>query len=287
MPDFSRIVVTPTRGALGAELSGLDLGDHLDDATVAEIRRAFLEHHVVFFRDQTLGPTQLAALGARFGELEDYPFVEPLPEHPKIIAVIKEKDETVNFGGGWHTDMIYRPEPALGTMLYALEVPDRGGDTMFADGVLAYRALSERMQTWLADLRVVYSVDNATRAIRERTGGQDEAGRSMAERTDEEVFDTTPVHPLVRTHPETGEKCLYFSRAHTVNFEGMTVAESQPMLDWLQRHMTQPVFTTRFHWRPGSLAFWDNRCVSHYALNDYDGERRHMHRLTIAGDAPA
>ena len=205
-------------------------------------------------------------------------------------------DETSNFGGGWHTDLIYKHQPPSGTMLYALETPRRGGDTMFADGVLAYNALSEGMQTMLAGLDVIYSVKHVGRAIRERGDALDgkaqgktvgkAANRSMPAASDQQVLDAEPVHPLVRRHPVTTQKCLYFSRGHTIQFAGMTPAESAPLLDWLQAHMTQPVFTTRLHWQPGTMAYWDNRCVSHYALNDYHGERRHLHRLTIEGDIP-
>ena len=288
--QYVHIHVEPVAGALGAEISGVDVGGDLRDEVVNEIRAAFLEHRVVFFRDQQLSPAAQAAFGCRLGELEDYPFVQPLPDHPKIIPVIKEPDDVGNFGGGWHTDLIYRPEPPLGTMLYALEVPQRGGDTLFADGVAAYDALSPRMQALLGTLEVEYNVRHIAQTLNDRGDssktGRSTGNRSMRRLADEEVLNTSPIHPLVRTHPETNIRGLYFSREHTINFAGMTSRESRPLLDWLQNHMTQPVFTTRFHWAAGSMAFWDNRCVSHYALNDYPGERRHMHRLTIAGDVP-
>ena len=286
MAQHQLIHVGSVPGALGAEISGVDLRAPIGDDLVEEIRSAFLANHVLFFRDQELDPETHAKVGSLFGELEDYPFVEPLPGHPKVIPVIKEPDETGNFGGGWHTDLIYRPQPSMATMLYAVEVPSRGGDTLFADGVLAFRALSVRMQDLLATLRVEYNVRHLARTMIQRGNGASTDNRSMPSRTDKELLDTSPVHPLVRTHPETGDRALYFSREHTINFEGMTPRESTSLLDWLESHITQPVFTTRFHWRKGSMAFWDNRCVSHYALNDYQGERRHMHRLTIAGDTP-
>ena len=286
MAQRQQIHVGPVPGALGAEISGVDLRAPIGDDLVEEIHSAFLANHVLFFRDQELDPETQAKVGSLFGELEDYPFVEPLPGHPKVIPVIKEPDETGNFGGGWHTDLIYRPQPSMATMLYAVGVPSRGGDTLFADGELAFRALSSRMQDLLATLRVEYNVRHLARTMIQRGNGASTGNRSMPSRADKELLDTSPVHPLVRTHPETGDRALYFSREHTINFEGMTPRESTSLLDWLESHMTQPVFTTRFHWRKGSIAFWDNRCVSHYALNDYQGERRHMHRLTIAGDTP-
>jgi taurine dioxygenase len=280
------IEVRPVPGAMGAELAGVDLAEGLPEDDVRRIREALLEHHVLFFRDQALDPHHLAVAGRRFGTLERYPLVEPLPGHDEVIPVIKEPDDKANFGGGWHTDLVYRPRPSAATMLYAVEVPARGGDTLFADGVLAYEALSERMRDLLGDLRVVYNVAHVRRHVRHRSNGEDRYSRSMERREAPEVDASSPAHPLVRTHPETGVKGLYFSREHTESFEGMTIKESEALLDWLEVHMTQPVFTTRFHWRPGSLAFWDNRCVSHCALNDYPGERREMHRVTIAGDAP-
>ena len=280
--------LNPLAGALGAEIRGVDLGGNIADDLIDRLRQHWLEHRVLFFRGQELGPSQLAEFGRRFGPLEHYPFVEPLPDHPEVIPVIKEPDERANFGGGWHTDLVYRPEPSAATMLHAIEVPDRGGDTLFADGVLAYEALSDRMQALLDGLRVEYHVAHVRRHVHDRSDGESNYSRSMPARpASTKGPPAAPSHhPLVRTHPETGNRSLYFSREHTERFEGMTIAESRPLLDWLEAHMTQPVFTTRFHWEPGSLAFWDNRCVSHSALNDYAGERRYMHRITIAGDTP-
>lgn len=280
------VEVSALPGALGAEVRGVDLGGHVADEVIDDLRRQWLEHRVLFFRDQDLSPRRLAEVGRMFGPLERYPFVEPLPDHPEVIPVVKEPDERANFGGGWHTDLVYRPEPSAATMLYAIEVPVRGGDTLFADGVLAYEALSDRMRELLGDLRVVYDVAVVRRHVHDRSDGASNYSRSMTARSAPEERLATPAHPLVRTHPETGRQALYFSREHTERFDGMTIEESRPLLDWLGAHMTQPQFTTRFHWRPGSLAFWDNRCVSHCALNDYAGERRYLHRVTIAGDAP-
>ena len=281
------IVVSPHPGALGAEILGIDLGgEQVSDEAIAQIRAALVQHHVVFFRDQTLSPEQQVAFGARFGELEDYPFVAPLPGHPKLIPVIKEPDERTNFGGGWHSDLAYAHRPPMATMLYALEVPERGGDTLFADGIAAYEALSPAMQEMLHPLKVEYDVKNVMPRYPSEDTGTARGNRSMQATSDQAIVDATPCHPLVRTHPESGKKGIYLSRGHTIRFQGMTPAESRPLLDWIGEHLTQPVFTTRFHWGVGSIAFWDNRCVAHYALNDYHGERRHMHRLTIAGDEP-
>jgi taurine dioxygenase len=275
----------PVIGAFGAEVRGLTLSDGIDDDTVSALRQAWLEHGVLFWRDQPLGPDGLAAVGRRFGPLEQYPFVEPIPGHPEVIAVVKEPGDRANFGGGWHTDLVYRPEPSAATMLHAVEIPRRGGDTLFADGEAAHRALSERMRELLAGLRVVYDVAIVRRHLHERSDGATGYGRSMTPRAGA-GDGATVTHPVIRTHPETGRPALYFSREHTERFDGMTITESRPLLDWLQEHLTAPEFTTRFRWEPGSLAFWDNRRVGHRALDDYPGQRRVMHRITIAGDTP-
>ena len=230
----------PVPGALGAEVHGIDLATELSDEIIDQIRAAFVEHHVLFFREQSLDPAQQAAFGARFGELEDYPFVAPLPGHPKVIPVIKEPDERTNFGGGWHSDLAYTHKPPMGTMLYAIEVPKRGGDTLFADGIAAYEALSPAMQELLASLRVEYNVKNILQTAAERDNASAQGNRSMVATRDEAVLEATPCHPLVRTHPESGKKGIYFSRGHTVRFAGMTQSESRPLLDWLQQHLTQP-----------------------------------------------
>lgn len=283
--EYEHISVTPVPGALGAEVDGVEPRS-LSQAVVDEVKQAFLDHHVLFFRDLELSPEAQTSFGQHFGGLEDYPFVAPIDGHPKIIPVIKEADEQTNFGGGWHTDLIYTDQPPAATMLFALQVPERGGDTLFADSTKAFESLSSGMQALCEKLSVVYSVKHVAKAVAQRSDGRSSGNRSMPSQRDQAVLDAEPVHPLVRTHPATGRKNLYFSREHTDRFDGMTARESAPLLDWLQRHMTGMEFTTRFHWQKGSLAFWDNRCVSHYALNDYQGERREMHRLTIAGDKP-
>ena len=282
----NNLTIKPVTGAFGAEIVGVSSPGNVSDEDISFINQAFLKHRVLFFRNLSLSPAEQTRFGQNFGELEDYPFVAPLPGSPKIIPVIKEPEERINFGGGWHSDLIYKYEPPSGTMLYAVETPQKGGDTLFADGVLAYNNLSEGMKKLLGSLSVVYSVKHVTRSMVTRNDGRAERNRSMPGQSDNEIRNAEPVHPLDRTHPETGEKCLYFSRGHTIQFDGMTPSESAPLLDWLAQYTTQPVFTTRFSWQPTSMVYWDNRCIQHYALNDYHGERRHMHRLTLAGDKP-
>jgi taurine dioxygenase len=275
----SRLEVRPLASALGAEIFGIDLAERLDDATVQAVRAALLEHVVIFFRDQELEPRQLLALAERFGEAAEYPLVKGLPECPLVLPVIKEPHERVNFGGIWHSDTAYLERPALGTLLYALETPPVGGDTMFASMYLAYEALSEGMQRLLGSLQ---AVNVAGKAITLKTREAMHSKRG----TTAEPEAISAVHPVVRTHPETGRKALYVNLAHTLRFTDMSEEESAPLLDYLFAHQIKPEFTCRFRWRPGSLAFWDNRASLHYPLNDYHGYRRVMHRVTLLGDRP-
>jgi len=279
---YRRITVTPIAGALGAEIGGVDLND-LDDETVGEIRAAWLQHLVVFFREQDLDSDAFVAFARRIGEPIEYPFVRGFDDHPEIIAVKKLPNETVNFGGIWHSDTVYLDQPPMGTMLIAREIPPTGGDTMFANQYAAYEALSPAMQEMLAPLRGVNSSALAdvskTREDRMRDVG-DAAASGGADR----VFEAS--HPVVRTHPETGRKSLYVNIAHTARFDGMTEDESRPLLQFLFQHQVKPEFTCRFRWEVGSLAMWDNRCAQHNPVNDYHGFTRVMHRITLAGDTP-
>ncbi|HEX6113235.1 MAG TPA: TauD/TfdA family dioxygenase [Geminicoccaceae bacterium] len=275
----SRLDVRPLASALGAEVFGVDLADPLDDDMLETLRAALLEHVVIFFRDQDLTPRQLLALAERFGEVGEYPFVKGLPDCPLVLPVIKEPHERSNFGGIWHSDTAYLERPALGTLLYALETPPVGGDTMFANMYLAFEALSEGMQRLLAGLRAV-NVAGKPAVLRTREGMRGRSG------TAEDVEATSAIHPVVRTHPETGRRSLYVNLAHTLRFEHLTEEESAPLLDYLFAHQIRPEFTCRFRWQPGSLAFWDNRASIHYPLNDYHGHRRVMHRVTLLGDRP-
>jgi taurine dioxygenase len=272
------IAVTPLPGALGAEITGVDLGVDLPDETVAAIRRAWLEHLVVFFRDQTLEPDAFMAFARRIGEPVPYPFVAGIEGHPEIIEVAKLPHETVNFGGIWHSDTTYLERPPMATMLVARAVPPVGGDTMFANMYAAYDALSPAMQRMLGELRAVNSSALAdvskTREDRIRDHGADAVREYLAE------------HPVVRTHPETGRRALYVNVAHTLRFVGMTEEESRPLLQYLFAHSIRAELTCRFQWRVGSIALWDNRAAMHHPLNDYQGHTRVMHRITLAGDVP-
>jgi taurine dioxygenase len=279
MMTVSSMTVEPVAGALGAEIGGIDLARPLDDSAVRAIRRAWLEYGVIFFRDQELSPAAFLAFARSFGEPIEYPFVKGLPEHPEIIPVLKLAEERVNFGGIWHSDTAYLDVPPMGSMLIAREVPPAGGDTLFANMYLAYEALSDGMKRLLEGLRGVNSSASAD-VSKTREDRLKDSARADAR---EEYVAT---HPIVRTHPETGRKALYVNVAHTVGIEGLAREESAGLLDYLFRHQIKPEFTCRFRWHSRSIAFWDNRCVQHNAVNDYQGHRRLMHRITLAGDKP-
>ena len=280
LAHYRIITVTPLAGAIGAEIGGVDLAVDLDDGVMAEVRQAWLDHLVVFFRGQHLDSDRFLAFARRIGEPVEYPFVRGSDQHPEIIAITKLPHETVNFGGIWHSDTTYLDQPPMATMLIAREIPPVGGDTMFANQYAAYEALSPGLQAVLEPLRAINSSALAdvskTREDRVRDAGDPDAGR---------VFEAS--HPVVRTHPETGRKSLYVNVAHTSRFEGMTEEESRPLLQFLFQHQVKPELTCRFRWEVGSLALWDNRCAQHNPVNDYHGHKRVMHRITLRGDVPA
>ena len=274
------IEIKPVSPALGAEISGVDISAPLNDQLVAEVRAALLERLVIFFRDQRLTPDTLVAFARRFGELARYPFVEGMDDNPDVVEVIKREDEVHNFGGIWHSDTAYLERPPMGSVLYAREIPPVGGDTLFANMYLAYETLSDGMKSFLEGLKAVNSAAKPDAAL-----GRD---KRKAERPGlMEEIKTVSVHPVVRTHPETGRKALYVNRGHTVKIDGFTEAESRPILEYLYSHQTCPEFTCRFRWTPGAVAFWDNRAAQHIAVNDYQGHRRVMQRVTLAGEIPA
>jgi taurine dioxygenase len=275
---YRHIEVQPIAGAIGAEVLGVDASQPLLAAEViGEIRRAFLAHLVIFLPGQKLSPQQLLAFACRFGEPMEYPQLRGLPECPLVTPVVKLEHERHNFGGVWHTDTSYLDQPPMASMLYALELPPFGGDTLFASQYAAYEALSEGLRQALDGL---IGINSSAKA---------EVTRSREDRLREAGVQSKVLvgkHPIVRTHPETGRKALYMSLGHTVHFEGWSEDESKPLLDYLFAQQVKPEFTCRFRWSPGTLAFWDNRCVLHYPVNDYHGFRRLMHRVTLRGDTP-
>ena len=271
-PDlpFEGEILSPT---IGLEIRGLRLDRPLQEPVLKEISAAFLRHHVLVIRDQDLSPEQQIAFARHMGEPDIYPFVPGIENYPFITPVIKEAHEMQNFGGIWHTDTAYLERPPSATMLLAREIPPKGGDTLFASQVAAYEALSDGMKGLLAPLR---GFNTSEKANQIRT--------YVSEKRKSETL--TAVHPVVRTHPETGEKALYVNSGHTVCFDGMTQAESTPLLEFLFRHQVQDAFTCRVRWSPGTLVIWDNRTSQHLPLNDYQGHRREMHRITLKGDIP-
>jgi taurine dioxygenase len=281
---YRRITVTKLTGAMGAEIDGVDLSQALDEATLAEIRAALLDNLVIVFRDQHLTPDTQLAFARRWGDIHLHPFVEGMPSHPEILEIVKTPSDKKNFGGSWHSDQMFSPQPAMGTILYAKDVPSAGGDTLFANLYLAYESLSPAMRGMLDGLRAV-SVGDHFKGHDGKSRKEYFADKLAMKMRDPGNVQTTSVHPLVRTHPETGRKALYIG-GHVHYFEDMTEAESQPLIDFLMDHATRPEFTCRVRWETGSLAFWDNRCTQHFAVNDYPAETRIMHRITICGDTP-
>ena len=280
--SYEKITVSPLSPALGAEISGLDLSQAAEGAAADEIRRAFADYLVLFFRDQDITPAQQVAFAELFGPVGAYPFAEPIAEHPKVIAIVKEPHQTTNFGGIWHTDTPYLERPSLGSVLYAREVPDCGGDTMWANGYRAWETLSEGLRAVLEPLHAVQSAAKNKAKLR-----ADHLKDGSMRGHNVEVMDAQQAeHPVARTHPVTGRKALYVSPAHTTSFTGWTEPESAPLLDYLYRHITAEENVCRFRWTRGTVAVWDNRCSLHYPLNDYHGHRREMHRVTIDGERP-
>ena len=278
--NYKEIEVTPQSAALGAVISGVDLSKEPSKHAMAELEDAFGRYSVIFFRDQNLTPQQHIAMAERWGAINVNRFFKPLDGYPQIAQVIKEANQKENIGGTWHTDHSYDLIPAMGSLLYAREVPTVGGDTLFSSMYLAYQALSEGMKNMLTNLKAWhssrhvfgYSVNNSEHYEDGRLANPNQATQDA-------------LHPVVITHPLTGRKALYVNADFTVRFDGWTAEESQPILDFLYAHGARQEFTCRFHWEPGSIAFWDNRATWHYAMNDYQGDRRIMDRITLEGVA--
>ena len=277
----SRLEVRPISGAGGAEIFGVDVGQDLDDGTVGEIRDALNEHCVVFFRDQEIDVAQHKRFARKFGEIFLHPNFRTVMEDPEVVMVRREPGDLSYVGEDWHTDTTMCSEPPMGAILYGIDVPPYGGDTMFANQYLAYEALSPTMKKLLDGLRAVHSDIGIAgpQASRNKL-------RSTENRDDDGWRETRSTHPIVRTNPETGRKCLFVNASYTVGIEGMTAAEGKALLDFLLEHGHRPEFTFRFRWQKGSIAFWDNRSAKHIALGDTGPFRRLMRRIQISGGAP-
>jgi taurine dioxygenase len=277
-------MIRPVAPPCGAEVVGIDLRDPSPE-TMSLIGRALAEHAVLFVRDQHLTPEEQVDLTRRFGAVLRVPYIAPLAEHPDIVAVLKEADERniSTFGGTWHSDFSFLDEPPSLTLLYALEVPEVGGDTLWSSQYAAYDTLSSGMKRLLDPLRAIHTAwPHGTNG----PGATAAVSRSVVMTRNDPSADREVVHPVIRVHPVTGRKALFVNPVYTQRFEDMTVEESRPLLQHLQDHATQAEFTCRLHWTAGTLAIWDNRCLLHLAVNDYDGTRRLLHRTTVTGERP-
>lgn len=282
--SYQHIEVTPVSGACGAVIGGIDLSEDIDEQRLGEVKRAFHENLVIFFRGQEMTEDQHKAFGRKFGTLNIHPRYVPLDGHPEIFPIRKDPEDTSVVGGVWHQDLTHLEVPPLGSILYALEVPPAGGDTLFANQYLAYEALSDGMKDMLDGLIAVH--DNRIQAPSIAKDRNDKFTSKVRDDPDEED-EPEMEHPVVTTHPETGRKALYVNRPRTHRFKDMTEEESKPLLEYLFEHSYKPEFTCRFRWEKGSVAFWDNRCLMHRALNDYPGHKRYMNRVTVNGTRPS
>lgn len=285
--SVASLKITPLTTVIGAEITGIDVASELNEETLARIRAALLEHQVIFFRDQKLSLEKLESFSARFGPLVRVPYVKPVEGHPNVIAVLKEADETgiSIFGGEWHSDFSYLERPPALTVLYAADVPEGRGDTLWTNMYAAYEGLSDEFRIKLDGMRVMHS--GHVYGARRPRSARLKTSRSIAITRGNAEADVERSHPAVRLHPESGRRALFVNPIYTTRFEGMDETESRPILDALYAAATRPENTCRFAWRNGSLAVWDNRCTMHLAINDYDGYRRLLYRTTVGGERPA
>jgi len=276
---MSNILINPTSGSMGVEIHNVDLSKELSDSLFSEIRETFIAHGLIFFRDQELTPDDHLRFAKRWGEININRFFVKVEGYDQIAEVRKDADQKINIGGAWHTDHSYDQVPAMGSILLAKETPKIGGDTLFTNMYRAYETLSDGMKKTLESMKACHSSRHVFGA---HTGYSEASNQRIG---NPELATQDAIHPVIITHPESKRKALYVNPEFTVNFEGWTVEESKPLLDYLTEHTTQQENTTRFQWEPGSIAFWDNRCTWHFALNDYPGETRLMHRITVEGSA--
>lgn len=275
------IDIRPVGATAGAEIRGVDLSLPLADEAYLKIRKALNDYGVIFFHGQNITPEQHLAFGKRFGEIHASKFAPKVAGNPMICVVGKEPEQTRNIGGQWHTDHAFVDSPPLGSILLAREVPPVGGDTLFANMCAAYDSLSEGLKKTIEGLRAVHARSKAldnSRLSRERRVDADEVADMLRDNVERMA-----VHPVAPRHPESGRKILFVNPTYTLKFEGWSVEESEPLLNYLYQHSCRPENICRFHWEVGSIAFWDNRSSWHYALNDYHGHRRVMHRVSIQG----
>jgi taurine dioxygenase len=277
--DYNNIKIKKVSNAIGVIIEGIQLDENLDENTISEIYDIFLKHQVIFFRKQNFKPESLISFAKKIGTPIIYPFVKGLDSFPEITPILKKETDVNNFGGIWHSDTTYQDEPPKGTMLYALEVPEFGGDTEFSNQYLAYDTLSDEMKIFLEKKKAL-NISAKSKVTKTRSDVLKHSSLGMKNNKLEAV------HPVVRTHPETKKRTLYINEAHTTHFIGMSEEESMPILKYLFKHQVNSKFTCRYKWKRGSVAIWDNRCTLHNPINDYQGSRRLMHRITFQGDKP-
>ena len=273
--EYNNFKIRPLAGAMGAEILDVDL-KNINDDTFNEIYKAFVDYQVIGILDQDLNSDQYLEFGRKWGEIHHYPYMKGLETHPEILEIVKTEKDTYAFGNVWHSDGSFTEIPPKATMLYAQELPPAGGDTLFANMYQAYDTLSDRMKEILGSLRGLYVGDQPLKL------GNFTGAKSMKQQ-DPGKTKVHTYHPIIRTHPDSKNKALYIG-GHAVEIEGMTKEESTPILNYLKSHSTRPEFICRLKWSPGTIAIWDNRCTQHYAVDDYAGFRRRMHRITIIGE---
>ena len=279
MSGYTQIEPTAMQGALGAEIRGLDVSASTEQATISELHRALLEHQLIYLHGQSMTPADLLAFSSQFGKIQPYAFATPLEGLTGITSVCREPGDKHNFGGVWHTDGPYQDHPPKITILLAIDIPQQGGDTMFADMYAAYAGLPADVKQRIDARRGIFSA-RKTHDRPQWTFG------SIEHRSDQTNVKEQYLHPIVRTHPETGRKALYVSRCHMEGIDQLDAEESEPLLDFLCEHAVQTQYTSRLRWQVGTLVMYDNRCVQHSALDDYPGERRELYRVLIEGETP-
>lgn len=272
---YRHIQVIPLTAVIGAEVHGLDITCPLNTEQVAEIRRALLEHQVIFFRDQPLTLEQHRRFGLCFGALHQHPNVRGPEGFPELLPIQADASTVRIAGDRWHSDVSCDPEPPMGSILHLHEVPARGGDTLFCNTEAAFAALSPGLQQYLQGLTATHDGEHVYRS-RNRNKGIDDTGRHYPRSS----------HPVVRTHPETGRKGLFVNANFTTHINDVPREESEAVLAFLYQHLARPEFQVRFRWQPHSVAFWDNRSTQHLAVWDYYPARRAGHRVTLRGDRP-
>lgn len=276
--------IRPLAGALGAELLDIDLSESLSNEVWSAVLAASHDYGVIFFRDQKLTREAQLDFARRFGPPEVHPIANGMAEHPEIIEVRKPKGEQAFFGTSWHTDNSFFEQPSGTTVLYGETIPPVGGDTVFASMALAYETLSDPMKRFLEPLHALHT---AADAYDPRTTGDEKyKGETAITYTFSDSIYERVEHPVIRTHPATGQKLIYVNAMFTEEIVGLERHESDALLQMLFQHATRQEFTCRFRWEPGSVAIWDNRCVQHYAIDDYPDYERVMYRVTLQGERP-